>query len=163
MAPHSSTLAWGIPWTEEPGRLQSMGSRRVGHNWATSLSLFTFIHWRRKWQSTPVFLPGESQNRGAWWAAISGVAQSWTRRKPLSSSSICFEQHLIRGLHFLQGSSSCWTNLPLVILNPWALIFLFLSIIPPTCEVDGRKFLLLLFSRLTHHPRLPCSKLFHTY
>ena len=60
-----STLAWKIPWAEEPGRLQSMGSRRVGHNWVTSLSLFTFIHWRRKWQPTPVFLPGESQGRGS--------------------------------------------------------------------------------------------------
>ena len=65
MAPHSSTLAWKIPWTEEPRRLQSMGSRRVGHDWATSLSLFTFMHWRRKWQSTPAFLPGESQGRGS--------------------------------------------------------------------------------------------------
>ena len=65
MAPHSSTLAWKIPWTEEPGRLQSMGSLRVGHNWATSLSLFTFTHWRRKWQPTPVFSPGESQGRGS--------------------------------------------------------------------------------------------------
>ena len=63
MAPHSSTLAWKIPWTEEPGRLQSMGSLRVGHDWATSLSLFTFMHWRRKWQPTPVFLPGESHGR----------------------------------------------------------------------------------------------------
>ena len=63
MAPHSSTLAWKIPWTEEPGRLQSMGSLRVGHDWATSLLLFTFLHWRRKWQPTPVFLPGESQAR----------------------------------------------------------------------------------------------------
>ena len=61
MAPHSSTLAWEIPWTEEPGKLQSMGSLRVGHDWATSLSLFIFMHWRRKWQPTPVFLPGESQ------------------------------------------------------------------------------------------------------
>ena len=61
VAPHSSTLAWKIPWTEEPGRLQSMGLRRVGHNWVTSLSLFTFMHWRRKWQPTPIFLPGESQ------------------------------------------------------------------------------------------------------
>ena len=42
MAPHSSTLAWKIPWMEEPGGLQSVGSLRVGHNWATSLSLFTF-------------------------------------------------------------------------------------------------------------------------
>ena len=65
MAPHSSTLAWQIPWTEEPGGLQSMGSLRVGHDWATSLSLFSFIHWRRKWQPTPVFLPGESQGRGS--------------------------------------------------------------------------------------------------
>ena len=64
MAPHSSTLAWGIPWMEEPGRLQSMGSLRVGHDWATSLSLFTFMHWSRKWQPTPVFLPGESQGWG---------------------------------------------------------------------------------------------------
>ena len=65
MAPHSSTLAWKIPWMEEPGRLQSMRSLRVGNDWATSLSLFTFIHWRRKWQPTPVFLPGESQGRGS--------------------------------------------------------------------------------------------------
>ena len=79
MAPHSSTLAWRIPWTEEPGRLQSMGSLSVGHDWATSLSLFTFMHWRRKWQPTPVFLPGESQRGGAWWAAIYGVTQSRTR------------------------------------------------------------------------------------
>ena len=65
MAPHSSTLAWKIPWTEEPGRLQSTGSLRVRHNWATSLSLFTFLHWRRKWQPTPVLLPGEAQGRGS--------------------------------------------------------------------------------------------------
>ena len=68
MAPHSSTLAWKIPWTEEPGRLQSMGSLRVGQDWATSLSLFTFMHWRRKWQPTPVFLPGESQE----WRSLVG-------------------------------------------------------------------------------------------
>ena len=51
------------PKAEEPGRLQSLGSLRVGHDWATSLSVFTFMHWRRKWQPTPVFLPGESQGR----------------------------------------------------------------------------------------------------
>ena len=62
---HSSILAWKIPWTEEPGRLQFMGLQRVGHDWATSLSLFTFMHWGRKWQPTPVFLPGESQGRGS--------------------------------------------------------------------------------------------------
>ena len=55
MAPHSSTLAWKILWTEEPGRLQSMGS----------LLLFTFMHWRGKWQPTPVLLPEESQGQGS--------------------------------------------------------------------------------------------------
>ena len=65
MAPHSSTLAWKILWTEEPGRLQTMGSRRVRHDWTTSLSFFPFMHWRRKWQPTPVFLPGESQGQGS--------------------------------------------------------------------------------------------------
>ena len=68
MAPHSSTLAWIIPWAEEPGRLQSMGLLRVGHDWATSLSLSTSLHWRRKWQPTPVFLPGESQG----WTSLVG-------------------------------------------------------------------------------------------
>ena len=63
-ATHSSTLAWKIPWMEEPGRLQSMGSLGVGHYWVTSRSLFTFMHWRRKGQPTPVFLPGESQGWG---------------------------------------------------------------------------------------------------
>ena len=65
MAPQSITLAWKILWTEEPGRLQSMGSLRVRHDCATSLSLFTLMHWRRKWQPTPVFWPGESQGRGS--------------------------------------------------------------------------------------------------
>ena len=87
VAPPSSTIAWKIPWTEEPGRLQSMGSLRVRHNWATSLSLFTFMHWSRKWQPTPVFLPGESQKRGSLVGCCLWVAQSRTRLKRLSSSS----------------------------------------------------------------------------
>ena len=65
MALHSSTLAWKIPWTKEPGRLQSTGLLRVRHDRTTSLSLFTFMHWRRKWQPTPVFSLGESQGRGS--------------------------------------------------------------------------------------------------
>ena len=133
MAPHSSTLGWKVPWTKEPGGLKSMGLWRVWHDWVTSLSLFTFMHWRRQWHPTPVLLPGKSHGRrslvgcspwgfeesgmterlpfhfslsctgegngtpvsclenprdgGAWWAAVYGVAQSWTRLKRLSSSS----------------------------------------------------------------------------
>ena len=74
MATYSSTLAWQIPWTEEPGRLQSMGSLGVGQDWVTSLSLFNFMHWRRKWQPTPVFLPGESQG----WGSLVGC-HLWSR------------------------------------------------------------------------------------
>ena len=87
MAPHSSTLAWKIPWTEEPRRLQSMGSLKVGHDWATSLSLFTFMHWRRKWNPLQYSCLENPRDEGAWWAAIYGVAQSWTWLKRLSSSS----------------------------------------------------------------------------
>ena len=82
MATHSTTLAWKIPWTEEPGGPQSMGSLRVGHDWVTSLSLFTFMHWRRKWQPTPVFLPGESQGWGSlvgcclWGCTESGTTEA---------------------------------------------------------------------------------------
>ena len=87
MAPHSSTLAWKIPWTQEPGRLQSMGLLRVGHDWATSLLLFTFMHWRRKWQPTPVFLPGESQGRrGLVGCHLWGRRESWLKWFSSSSS-----------------------------------------------------------------------------
>ena len=93
VAPHPSTLAWKILWTEEPGSLQSMGWLRVGHDWVTSLSLFTFMHWRRKWQSTPWSVRLENpRDGGAWWPAIYGVTQSRTRLKWLSSSSRTVEQ-----------------------------------------------------------------------
>ena len=87
MATHSSTLAWKIPWTEEPNWLQSMGSRKIGHDWATSLSRFTFMYWRRKWQPTPVFLPGESRGRGSLVGCRLWGTQSRTRRERRSSSS----------------------------------------------------------------------------
>ena len=63
MAPHSSTLAWKIPWMEEPGRLQSMGSLESDTTEQLHFHFFIFMHWRRKWRPTPVFLPGQSQGR----------------------------------------------------------------------------------------------------
>ena len=89
MAPHSSTLAWKIPWMEEPGRLQSMGSRRVGHDWVTSLSLFTFWNCIGEGNGNPLQCSclENPRDRGAWLAAVYGVAQSRTRLKWLSSSS----------------------------------------------------------------------------
>ena len=83
MAPHSSTLAWKIPWTEEPGGLQSMGLLRVGHDWATSLSCIG------EGNGNPLQCSCLENPRdgGAWWAAVYGVAQRRTRLKQLSSSS----------------------------------------------------------------------------
>ena len=142
MATHSSILAWRIPWTEEPGGLQSTGLQRVGHNWATSLSLSFFpltssigitsekavaphsstLAWKIPWTEEPgrlqsmgslsrarlsdftftfhfhalekemathssVLAPGNPRDGGAWWAAVYGVAQSRTLLKRLGSSS----------------------------------------------------------------------------
>ena len=83
MAPHSSTLAWKIPWTEEPGKLRSMGLLRVGHDWATSLSRIG----ERNGNPLQCSCLENPRDGGAWWAAVYGVAQSLTRLKWLSSSS----------------------------------------------------------------------------
>ena len=90
MAPHSSTLAWKIPQTEEPGRLQSMGSLRVRHDWATSLSLFTSCTGEGNGNPLQCSCLENPRDGRAWWAAVYGVAQSRTRLKRLSSSSRCW-------------------------------------------------------------------------
>ena len=87
MAPHSSSLAWQIPWVEEPGRLQSMGSRRVGHEWATLLSLFISCIGEGNGNPLRCSCLENPRDGGAWWAAVYGVAQRQTRLKWLSSSS----------------------------------------------------------------------------
>ena len=116
MATHSSTLAWKIPWMEEPCRLQSMGSLRVGHDWATSLSLFTFMHWRRKWQPTPVFLPGESQGQGSLVACHLCGCTELERLKWLSSSSSLYLSMIVfLGCWLITNSmviswKKCWRN-----------------------------------------------------
>ena len=84
---HSSALAWKIPWMEAPGGLQSMGSLGVWDDWATSLSLFTFMHWRGKWNPLQCSCLENPRDGGDWWAAVYGVAQSQTPMKQLSSSS----------------------------------------------------------------------------
>ena len=112
MATLSSTLAWKIPWTEEPGRLQSMGSLRVGHDWATSLSLFTFMHWRRNWQPTPVFLPGESQG----WRSLMGcclwVAQSRTRLSDWTELKLFQNLYKVHSLITICGFTNTYKLLP---------------------------------------------------
>ena len=151
MAPHSSTLAWKIPWTEEPGGLQSMGSLGVGHDWATSLSLFTLMHWRRKWQPTPVSCLENPRDGGAWWAAVSGVAQSWTRLKWLSSSSSILYSIVVESYYIFPSVSiflhadqhllfSVFSSFEVVILMSmkW-----FLSLLNTTGELGNLPFYLL--------------------
>ena len=87
MAPHSSTPAWKIPWTEEPGRLQSMGSMRVGHNWVTSVYFSLSCIGEGNGNPLQCSCLENPRDRGAWWAAVYGVSQSRTRLKRLSSSS----------------------------------------------------------------------------
>ena len=96
MAPHSSTLAWKIPWMEEPGRLQSMGSLRVGYDWATSLSLSTFMIGGGNGNPLQCSCLKNPRDGGAWWAAVYGVAQSRTRLKRLSSSSSSSMEFLVK-------------------------------------------------------------------
>ena len=105
MAPHSSTLAWKIPRTEEPGGPQSMGSLTVGHDWATSLSLFTLVHWRRKWHPTPVFLPGEH------------FITSATPGTKSSMLQFLFSQHSIWTFNYI-WSSAGWLD-PCALFKYW--------------------------------------------
>ena len=157
-------------WTEEPGRLRSMGSRRVRHDWATSLSFFPFLHWRRKWQPTPVFLPGESQGRGSlvgchlWglrirhdWSDLAAAAvtahqaslsitNSQSLLKRISIESVMSSNHLIlcRPL-FLPPSifPSIWVfSKESVLRIRWPKYWSFSFSISPSNEYSGLDFLL---------------------
>ena len=81
MAPHSSTLAWEVPWMEEPGRLQSMGSLRVGHNGALHFHFSLSCIGEGNGNPLQCSFLENPRDGGAWWAAIYGVAQSQTRLK----------------------------------------------------------------------------------
>ena len=109
MAPHSSTLAWKIPWTEEPDRLQSMGSLRVRHDWVTSFSLSCTGEGNgNPLQCSCLESPRDG---GAWWAAVYGVAQSRTWLKWLSSGSSPWQSMvLLTGSHL---SLYCFLGMPL--------------------------------------------------
>ena len=120
MALQSSTLAWKIPWMEEPGGLQSMGSLRVGHDSVTSLSLFTFMHWRRKWQPTPVFLPGKSQG----WGSLAGC-RLWGRTESDTTEATQQQQQ-----HTVLMTTTLQYSLKSRSVMPPALFFLRSSLAP---------------------------------
>ena len=93
MATHSSTLAWRIPWTEQPGRLQSMGSLRVGHNWATSLSL-SYTYYDTLQSTGPCSL----------------VGKIWRNKEYITRASCRKLQS--KGDHLTQLGPHVWTRLP---------------------------------------------------
>ena len=91
-----------------------MGSRRVGHDWATSLSLFTFVHWRRKWQPTPVFFPGESQGRGSLvgcrlWGRTESDTTEATQQQQFSMITSFIRNEDDRGWEGWMASLTQWT------------------------------------------------------
>ena len=114
MAPHSRTLAWEVPWTEEPGRLLSMGSLRVRQDLATSLSLSTFMIGEGNGNPLQCSCLENSRDGGAWWAAVYGVAQSRTRLKRLSSSRKSQGTPALPGLVLACLSPLPHTHAPLV-------------------------------------------------
>ena len=118
MAPYSSTLAWKIPWMEEPGRLQSMRSLGVWHDWATSLHFSLSCIGERNGNPLQCSCLENPRDGRAWWAAVSGVAQSWTRLERLrrsSSSSVAIVKltHVSLPLWAkLFKSSKTWDTVP---------------------------------------------------
>ena len=102
MATHSSTLAWKIPWTEGPGRLQSM-------DMTEQLHFHFLLSCIGEGNGNPLQCSCLENPRdgGAWWAAIYGVAESWTRLKRLSSSSS-------RGMQGLTSPTRDWNCAPCI-------------------------------------------------
>ena len=94
MATHSSTLAWKIPWVEEPGGLQSMGLPRVGHD-------FTFMHWRRKWQPIPVVLPGESYGQRSLAGYNPQGCKNWAHLRDYTTTTPTQNASMIRNTQLL--------------------------------------------------------------
>ena len=87
MVPLSSTLAWKIPWMEEPDGLQSMGSQSVRHDWGTSLHFSLSCIGEGNGNPLQCSCLENPRDGEAWWAAVYGVSQSRTRLEQLSSSS----------------------------------------------------------------------------
>ena len=155
MATHSSILAWEIPWTQEPGGLQSTGSQRVGHDWTTSHSHSFTCSGIGEGNGNPLQCSCLENPRdgGAWWAAVYGVAQSRTRLKRLSSSSSFLMLPIRRSLLFplsidlaqaLHSNSSSWWE---------PQVFLTLQEVPAIVSTPSRSFEPKLYSKLFSVPR----------
>ena len=131
MVPHSSALVWKIPWTEKPGGMQSMRLLKVRQDWATSLSLFTFMHWRSKWQPTPVFLPGESQGQGSlvgchlWGRTESDTTEATQQQQQQQQQQSSWNANYLWLLVMFHGQRVWWSYLE--VTSPKIAVQLFIS------------------------------------
>ena len=150
MAPHSSTLAWKTSWMEEPGRLQSMGSLRVGHDWVTSLSLSRIGEGNgNPLQCSCLENP---RDRGAWWADIYGVSQSRTWLKwPSSRLVITFLPRSKRLLISWLQSPSAVNFQPKIITSKK---YLYSNIYTGISPKSGYHSLVKLMHKIDHHSGL---------
>ena len=120
MAPHSSTLAWKIPWMEEPGGLQSMGSLRVGHDWATSLSLFHFHALEKEIATHSSFLAWRIPGAGE----PGGLTSMGSRRVGLNSNSnmsMEFDNYFQKIVSILFNGSTSASDRALIQVDFWGL------------------------------------------
>ena len=142
MAPHSSTLAWKIPWMEEPGRLQSMGSLRVGHDWATSLSFSLSCIGEEDGNPLQCSCLEIPRDGGVQWTVISGVAQSQTWLKRLSSKHLptyCGWKAIVSG-SLLFFNYSLGFSKPQHVGVSLTILFYYYSILPYREKPRGRHF-----------------------
>ena len=141
MAPYSSTLAWKIARTEEPGGLQFMGSRRVGHDWATSLPLFTFCIGEGSGNPLQCSCLENPRDGGAWWAAVYGVARSQTRLSDLAVAVSILNSGGFPGTDLKREPTdsigSIWRNTSIP-LSPWYWFSDFHSLVNPSWYQTGR-------------------------
>ena len=121
VAPHSSTFAWKISWTEKPGGLQSMGS--LESDTTEQLHFHFSLSCRGEGNGNPLQCACLENPRDgeAWWAAVYGVAQSWTRLKPLSSSSS--SKYLLNVVLFSPNVKCCFGE---IWVQPVSFFFSFL-------------------------------------
>ena len=133
MAPHSSTLAWKIPWTEEPGRLQSMGLRRVRHDWVTSLSLFSFTHWWETATHSSVLawrIPGPGEPCGLPSMGSHRVGHDWSELLAAAAAIFHFEHHSIIWVLNSLALYKCFKPWVCMVLK----LLLFSNILFPKCK-----------------------------
>ena len=111
MAIHSSTLAWKIPWTKEPGRLQSMGLQRVRHDWATSLWLFTFMHWKEMATHSSVLawrIPGRGEPGGLPSTGLHRIGHDWSNLA--AAAATCRERTIVDKMACSDSLTPCFVN-----------------------------------------------------